>query len=185
MEEIARISQALVLNLGTFKGSSMPGHDESRKNGRLPGAPIVLDPVGVGVSSLRMEAALKLLRETNCSAIRGSLGNMALADRLLLKEAPLSLGEKGVDAGEGTDWSREGSCCDLAQSKCFMRAGNLALATNTIVIMTGPKDLVTDGAAVLSGGKRLPYDEPDDRKRLHVKRHCSRCPVCVRASFLF
>lgn len=146
VEEIARISQALVLNLGTFKDSSLPAMIKAGKIAASLGHPIVLDPVGVGASSLRMESALKLLRETNCTAIRGNVSEiMALADRLLLKEEPLSLGEKGVDAGEGTDWSREGSCCGLAQSKCFMRAGNLALATNTIVIMTGPKDLVTDG----------------------------------------
>ena len=145
-KEIAALSQAMVMNLGTFKDSSLAAMKRAGKTAARLGHPMVLDPVGVGASPLRMEAAVQLLEEIPCTAIRGNVSEiMALADRLLLKEEPLSLGEKGVDAGEGTDWSREGSCCGLAQSKCFMRAGNLALATNTIVIMTGPKDLVTDG----------------------------------------
>ena len=50
VEEIARISQALVLNLGTFKGSSMPAMMKAGKMAASLGHPIVLDPVGVGVS---------------------------------------------------------------------------------------------------------------------------------------
>ena len=146
VEEITRISQALVLNLGTFKESSLSSMMKAGKIAASLGHPIVLDPVGVGASSLRMEAALNLLREIGCTAIRGNVSEiMALADRLLLKEEPLSLGEKGVDAGESADWGPEDSPDSPEQNRRLLRAGRLALATGSIIIMTGPRDLVTDG----------------------------------------
>lgn len=145
-EEIARISQALVINLGTFKDSSLPAMMKAAKTNVSLGHPIVLDPVGAGASSLRMEAAVRLLSETSCTAVRGNVSEiMALADRLLPRTEPLALGEKGVDAGEKAAWSLESAQDGPTQNRWIQRAGSLALATGSIVIMTGPKDLVTDG----------------------------------------
>ena len=44
VEEITRISQALVLNLGTFKDSSLPAMMKAGKMAVSLGRPIVLDP---------------------------------------------------------------------------------------------------------------------------------------------
>ena len=147
-KEIAALSQSMVMNLGTFKDSSLAAMKRAGKTAARLGHPMVLDPVGVGASPLRMEAAVQLLEEIPCTAIRGNISEiMALSERILegkrisSQEIPSMPREKGVDA-------------DLSQGlkeqpMRFKQAGRLARAAGCLVVMTGPKDLITDGRAFL------------------------------------
>ena len=147
-KEIAALSQAMVMNLGTFKDSSLAAMKRAGKTAARLGHPMVLDPVGVGASPLRMEAAVQLLEEIPCTAIRGNVSEItALAkrildeNRLLNPDSPSMPREKGVDA----DLSQ----CLKEQQLAFKQAGRLARAAGCLVVMTGPKDLITDGRAFL------------------------------------
>lgn len=140
-EEIASISQAEVLNLGTFRDWALSAMLKAGKTAAGLSRPIVLDPVGVGASSLRMEAALRILEEIPCTVIRGNASEiMALAARILDNCPPLSCREKGVD-----------SSIMEADKEEFLKvqAGRLARAVGGLVIMTGSQDLITDGRRFL------------------------------------
>ena len=139
--EIASISQAEVLNLGTFRDWALSSMLKAGKTAAGLSHPIVLDPVGVGSSSLRMEAALRILEEIPCTVIRGNASEiMALAARILDNSPSLSCQEKGVD-----------SSIMEADEEEFLRvqAGRLARAVGGLVIMTGSRDLITDGRRFL------------------------------------
>lgn len=74
--EMAAISQALVLNIGTLSVAEIEamliaGHAAGEK-----GIPIVLDPVGAGATTFRTESALRLLRELPITILRGNRGEI-------------------------------------------------------------------------------------------------------------
>lgn len=126
--EIAGHAAALHLNLGTFSASryeAMAAAGEAA--GRL-GRPIVLDPVGVGASGLRREAAHALLEALPITVIRGNFSELqALAEDLTTAG--------GVDA--------EGDTPPLSETVSRLKA--MARSMGTILAATGAVDLVTDG----------------------------------------
>jgi hydroxyethylthiazole kinase len=74
--EMASISQALVLNIGTLSEEEiaamlLAGHAAGEK-----GIPIVLDPVGAGATRFRTESSLRLLRELPITVLRGNRGEI-------------------------------------------------------------------------------------------------------------
>ncbi|MPM31472.1 Hydroxyethylthiazole kinase [bioreactor metagenome] len=129
MEEIAAISSATVLNTGTPDGGKFTAC-------RLCGGfaaknqPVVLDPVGVGASVWRLKETEKLLGTFSPSVIRVNLGEA----RALLHR---SGGEQGVDSIVGASPAARLDC-----------ARALALERGTVVLLSGPEDVVTDGARV-------------------------------------
>ena len=60
-EEIASISQAEVLNLGTFRDSAAGAMLKAGQKAASLGHPVVLDPVGIAVSSVRRQIAPRIL----------------------------------------------------------------------------------------------------------------------------
>ena len=124
--EIAGHAAAVHLNLGTFSASR---YEAMLAAGSAAGVrPIVLDPVGVGASRLRREAALTLLGTLPITAVRGNLSELrALAEDLTTAG--------GVDA--------EGDMPPLEETVFHLKAA--ARSLGTILIATGAEDLVTDG----------------------------------------
>ena len=68
--EMAAISQALVLNIGTLSEEEIAAMLLAGMAAGEKGIPIILDPVGAGATTFRTESALRLLRELPipCSA---------------------------------------------------------------------------------------------------------------------
>lgn len=126
--EIVAASHALVLNLGTLSSSRLAAMHAAGITAQQRGIPIVLDPVGVGASAFRRDAAAALLAETAFTAIRGNLSEIRYLS-----------GAANPDAGVDARAEDTASACDCAKS--------LALRTNAIVIVTGAEDIVTDGRA--------------------------------------
>ena len=62
-EEVTALSQGLHLNLGTLHSQTVPAMFASGRKANALGLPIVLDPVGAGVSAFRRETVQKLLDE--------------------------------------------------------------------------------------------------------------------------
>ncbi len=71
VSDITSICNSLVLNIGTLNSRTIESMIEAGQTSNKLGHPIVLDPVGVGASKLRMNTTLKLLREVKFSVIRG------------------------------------------------------------------------------------------------------------------
>lgn len=110
VEEIVQLSDALVLNLGMPNPAKLKAMElAGRKAARLH-IPIVFDPVGVGASSFRLQAAKRLLQQIPFSVIRGNSSEiMALMHEM--QEAPSKENEvvtipaekAGNNTGNNTD----------------------------------------------------------------------------------
>jgi len=108
------------------------------KTAKEKNIPVVLDPVGVMSSTLRLDFALELLRSKSITAVRC---NQAEAQALLDERG----GGRGLDAAGGDD------------PKCMRLAQELARKYNITVAITGATDYVSDGkrALALQGGNPL------------------------------
>jgi hydroxyethylthiazole kinase len=74
--EMAGISQALVLNIGTLSVEEIEAMILAGAAAGAKGIPIVLDPVGAGATAFRTESALRLLRELPITVLRGNRGEI-------------------------------------------------------------------------------------------------------------
>ena len=130
--EITARCAGLYLNLGTLQQGKIPsfflcGHEANRLN-----LPIVLDPVGVGSSTLRTSTALRLLQELHPTVSRGNRSEIkALASGCA--------GESGVDAAECDQVTED----TLADAAAFVK--RFAARTGAVVAMTGAIDIIADG----------------------------------------
>ena len=128
--EVVAAASALVLNMGTLSGRTIPSMVAAGRAANLHGVPVVIDPVGAGASALRNETAALLLREVRVAVLRGNLSEIRyLAGR--------GARTRGVDAGEGDAQGAEEIARDVAA-----RLG-------CVVAVTGAVDVVSDGRRVL------------------------------------
>lgn len=132
VEEITALSRGLVLNLGTFSPQRVQAMLAAGKRANALGHPIILDPVGVGASSQRTRAALRLLSELRISAVRGNASEI-----------------KALALGGGDTCGVDEALCDrvsedkLLQTAAFVKA--FAQKTGAVIAVTGEIDVVADG----------------------------------------
>jgi hydroxyethylthiazole kinase len=123
--DMAKISRALVLNIGTLNPATIDSMILAGKTANEHNIPVIFDPVGAGATPYRTETAQKIMRELNVSIMRGNSSEIANV-----------LGEswemKGVDAGK-------------ANGDVVTLAVNSAKKLNTVVVITGKDDVVSDG----------------------------------------
>ena len=135
--EITANADALVLNLGTIAKAKMQAMETAAASAKNKGITVVLDPVGVMASKLRLVFALKVLNEGLVTIVRG---NYAECLALLEEKAE----GRGVDSnGNVTDGLRV--------------AKEAAEKYNCVFAVTGVTDYVSNGkqALVLTGGHEL------------------------------
>lgn len=77
VEEIVGSADALVLNLGTISFNKMIAMEKAAALAKEDGIPVILDPVGVMASSMRLNFALKLLQKGYISIVRGNFSECA------------------------------------------------------------------------------------------------------------
>lgn len=140
--EITSGCHGLTLNLGTLSRRTIPSMHTAGLCAAQLGHPVVLDPVGVGSSSMRRETAQGLLQSVSFAAVRGNASEI----RALLEQLPSF---SGVDAASA-DLIQES---DLARGVNFVKKA--ALHLKSVVAITGAVDLVSDGSRcyVLRGGR--------------------------------
>ncbi|MGI6655316.1 MAG: hydroxyethylthiazole kinase [Desulfobulbus sp.] len=128
---------ALVLNIGTLDDRLVQSMRVAGKQASSLNKPVVLDPVGAGATTLRTATAHNLLQEVRVGIVRGNASE-------ILALARFQSGGRGVDAAD--------SVADAAEA-----ARNLARRCKTVVAVTGPEDLVTDGTRriLVRGGHAL------------------------------
>lgn len=130
VDEITSSSDALVLNLGTPNSNRVAAMISAGKKANALEHPVVFDPVGIGGSAFRSEAAEKLLHEVSFTAIRGNISEIAF-----LSGNVADFG--GVDAG----WNDKNE--DLTVKKRLAQV--FAKRIGSIVVITGEKDVISDG----------------------------------------
>ena len=129
VEEIVSFAGALVLNIGTLADDWIASMIKAGKKASESGTPIILDPVGSGATSLRTSAAKRIIQETRVSVIRGNASEILS----LRKEDSKT---KGVDSIHSVE---------AAEGPAKILAGEL----KSVLAVTGPTDLVTDGKQVI------------------------------------
>jgi hydroxyethylthiazole kinase len=127
--EIVSTAAALVLNLGTLSEAWLDSMLTAGQKASQCGIPIILDPVGAGASALRTAAALRILRRTDVSVIRGNASEI-----LSLSDDPGR--SRGVDTAHAVE--------DAAEA-----ALKIATGLNATLAVTGSVDMVTDGKRVV------------------------------------
>lgn len=124
----AGTASGLLVNLGTPRAEQQAASREAVARANAAGTPWVLDPVAIGVLPVRTALAHELAA-ARPTAIRGNASE-------ILALAGLSAGGRGVDATDTTD-----AAADSARE--------LATRHGSVVAVSGPVDLITDGTRVL------------------------------------
>ena len=70
--EVTSVSKALCINIGTPDINSADAMVNAGKKANELGIPVLLDPVGAGISQLRKDILKKLMNEVKISVIRGN-----------------------------------------------------------------------------------------------------------------
>lgn len=139
VEEVAGQADAVVCNLGAVEyveSMLLAG----RTAGQL-GKPVVLDPVAAGGRTLRRESALRLIREGNVTVIRGNASEIRA----------LALGR---DGGDGVEVSSLDVINRENLPESIKTVESFAEKSNTVVVVSGPLDVVSDGkrTAIIRNG---------------------------------
>ena len=128
IEEMTQLASALVINIGTLNKEWVDAMILAGKAASRKGTPIIFDPVGAGATSYRTNTCKQIIEECKPSIIRGNASEiMALVNA--------NVQTKGVDSCNSSDLA-----VDSAKS--------LALTSNSVVVISGQTDYITDGEIV-------------------------------------
>lgn len=123
--DMAKIASALVLNMGTLTHEWVEAMLIAGQTAREHGVPIVFDPVGVGATPYRSVAAKQIIETCKPDIIRGNASEI-----IALRNDNITT--KGVDSTASSE-SASQTAIELAQ------------ATNSVVVVSGETDYITDG----------------------------------------
>jgi len=129
--EMASYADALVLNIGTLSkewidAMIMAGKTANRKN-----VPVILDPVGSGATSYRTDTVKKILSEVHVNVLRGNISEIFSLSNDTVKT-------RGVD-----------SAINQISDEIIDCAKEISIKTESVVAISGEKDLVTNGRQIL------------------------------------
>jgi len=125
VEEMVSLASALVLNIGTLTPGLIESMIRAGKSANERGIPVILDAVGVGATGLRTDSTRKILKEVKVSVLKGNAGEIAT-----LADVPAEV--RGVES-----ISADGHVKSIAEK--------LASDVGSVVVVTGPLDVVSDG----------------------------------------
>ena len=139
--EIVNIASALVINIGTLSKSQNELMRNSANQAKEIGKPIIFDPVGAGVSGLRNDMTKEIVENYPLALVRGNMSEIKAITQLInldLNETKDAAG-KGVDVAESDIISK-----DTLEANALI-VKELAKELNTVVIASGPIDIISDG----------------------------------------
>ncbi|HCW03878.1 MAG TPA: hydroxyethylthiazole kinase [Clostridium sp.] len=140
VEEIASISSALVINIGTLNQTTIASMIKAGRKANELNIPVVLDPVGAGASTLRNRTVEEILSQVKVAVIRGKLSELSFI-------AGYEASTKGVDAAKSDE------------KYDALEIGKLVANRYSCVVgITGKIDIITNGiryAQVANGHKLL------------------------------
>ncbi len=133
--EITAICDALVINIGTLNERTIATMLKTGKRANELSHPAVLDPVGAGASSLRTDTTFKLLQEVQFAVIRGNISEIKTV-------------AKGSGTTKGVDADERDAVTEKNLDEVISFAKELSGKTNSIIVITGAIDIVTDSNKV-------------------------------------
>jgi len=129
VEEMVQYAGALVLNIGTLDHAQIESMLLVGKAAGKRDIPIILDPVGAGATTLRTNAARRLMTELPISILKGNAGEIGVL-------AGVDAKVRGVDSA-----GISGDPVSIAKE--------YAGRSDMTVVMSGQTDIVSDGDQVL------------------------------------
>lgn len=132
VEDITSICHALVINIGTLRVGTIEAMIRAGRRANHLGHPVILDPVGVGASDLRMQTVLQLLKEVKFSVIKGNISEI----KTIYEGSGMT---QGVDATENDKIGED----NIEQA--IMLAKALSMRTGAVIAITGAIDIVAHG----------------------------------------
>lgn len=138
LEEVVTIADVLVINIGKLSKNQIESMKISAKTANETDTPIILDPVGVGVTGLRNRTTLDLIENYDITAIRGNISEIKAIAKLtgVLDESNTA---KGVDV----------NIDDIITEENLKENGDLicelANKLDTVILASGPLDILSDG----------------------------------------
>lgn len=135
VKEIVSISNALVINIGTLNARTIESMIAAGKKANEIGIPVILDPVGMGASSLRNSAVKKLTNEVNFSVIKGNISE--------IKSMVTNCKNNG-----GVDVQESDILDDKNIDEAISFVKNTSKQFNSVIAVTGEVDIITDSKKV-------------------------------------
>lgn len=135
--DMVNIASSLVINMGTLSAPWVEAMVVAGQAAHQKGIPVIFDPVGVGATPYRTEVAMQIVEKCKPTIIRGNASEiMCLANE--------NATTKGVDSTN-------------TSASALEAAKKLAIATNSVVAISGDIDYITDGKTVytVSNGSPL------------------------------
>lgn len=159
LEEVVTIADVLVINIGKLSKNQIESMKLSAETANRTDTPIVLDPVGVGVTELRNKTTLNLIENYDIAAIRGNISEIKAIAKLagVLDESNTA---KGVDVN-ADDIITEENLKENGDLIC-----SLAEKLDTVILASGPIDILTDGTTTVA------IDNGDDMMPLITGSGC-------------
>lgn len=143
VEEIVEKSAALVLNIGCLESSQIEVMKLAAARASELDIPWVLDPAGVGMSWLRTDTAVQLIRKYKPAVIRANASEIAALASALIDAHELKAMQEVNLVSSGVDSSMD-------SKSALEYAKNLAKFTGSIVSLSGEVDYITDGLKIVS-----------------------------------
>jgi hydroxyethylthiazole kinase len=172
LEEVVTIADVLVINIGKLSKEQIKSMKVSCETANKTNTPIVLDPVGVGVTELRNKTTLDLISNYDITAIRGNISEIKAIAKLVgvLDESNAA---KGVDVNAD----------DIITKENLKANGDLicelASKLDTVILASCPIDILTDGETTIA------IDNGDDMMPLITGSGCMLSSIvgsCVGGS---
>lgn len=138
LEEVVTIADVLVINIGKLSKNQIESMKISSETANRTNTPIILDPVGVGVTELRNRTTMDLIENYDIAAIRGNISEIKAIAKLsgVLDENNAA---KGVDVNAD----------DIITEENLKANGDLicelADKLDTVILASGPLDILSDG----------------------------------------
>ena len=125
VQDMARISGALALNMGTLTSELVAGMLLAGKAAEEVHVPVVFDPVGVGATPYRVQAAEEVTSNLHLTALKGNAGEIG-----------------GMVGAGGRVSGVDSAAAGAGLTEAMVR---YARDYQIVVVATGEKDFVTDG----------------------------------------
>ena len=175
LEEVVTIADVLVINIGKLSKEQVEAMKISAETANKTNTPIVLDPVGVGVTELRNRTTLDLIENYKIAAIRGNISEIKAIAKLtgVIDENNTA---KGVDVNADDIITEE----NLKYNGEIIK--ELANNLDTTILASGPLDILSDGETTIA------IDNGDDMMPLITGSGCMLSSIvgtCVGGSSPF
>ncbi len=134
VQDMARIAGALALNMGTLTPDLIAGMLLAGKGAEEAHVPVVFDPVGVGATPYRVQAAEEVATNLRLAVLKGNAGEIG-----------------GMTGAGGTVSGVDAAAAGSGLTGAMARYARHHV---TVVVATGEQDFVTDGESlwVLNNG---------------------------------